>query len=73
MVTITITPKLGPYGSGMKWAGFDVRVILDSRELEMSETAWNKYRIRFNKKLTIAFDQNGNPRLDQPGSKKLER
>jgi len=70
VVTIVITPKLGPHGSGMKSAGFYVKVILERRDLDMSKADWNKYRIRLNKKLTIAFDQNGNPRLVQPGSKK---
>ena len=70
MVTIVIEPKLGPHGSGMRSAGFDVQVSLDARDLKMTPAAWNRYRIRLNKKLTIAFDENGVPRLVQPASKK---
>ncbi len=70
MVTIVITPKLGPYGSGMISAGFDIEVTIPAEYREMSPAEWDKYRIRLNKELTIEFDRNGNPHLVQIGSEK---
>jgi hypothetical protein len=50
LATITVVPKLGPYGSNLHTIGFEVNIVLDPAE---HKEDWENLRKRLNKKFTI--------------------
>ena len=61
MVTIVITPKLGPHGSGIESVGVEVTVRFTEMEANMSRELWEGYKLKFEKPIEITFDQDGKP------------
>ena len=50
MATITVKPKVGPYGSNLHSIGFEVSIVLDPAE---HKEDWEQLRKRLNKEFTI--------------------
>ena len=67
MVTIIITPKLGPYGSGPEYVGVDVRINL-TPEVETED--WETIRRLLNRTFIIEVPKSGQPNVSTPSSKK---
>jgi len=66
VITIVITPKLGPYGSAPDFVGVDVYIDLEG----VKEQDWNTINGLLNKTFTIKVPSKGKPFLDTSSSKK---